>query len=86
MCFEPTYQGKFLRASGKVTQQQAKQSQNVCQMPHLLSPLTDSKDVQVVARLENFHPLRRTPSHADALNSAHRCAEPGAEEIAPKLT
>ena len=28
--------------------------------------------------MENFHPLRRTPLHANALNSAHRCAETGA--------
>ena len=25
--------------------------------------------------MENFHPLRQTPSHADALNSAHWCGE-----------
>ena len=42
------------------------------------------------ASMENFYPLRRTPSHTDALNSAHccaelaqDCAELGAQEIAP---
>ena len=46
----------------------------------------------VQASMENFHPLRRTPSHADVLNSAHcctelpqDCAELGAQEIAPKF-
>ena len=36
--------------------------------------------------MENFHPLRRTPSHADALNSAHCCTEftQGCAELAHK--
>ena len=42
--------------------------------------------------MENFHPLHWMPSHADALNLKHHCAEfeqdwaeLGAEEIVPKL-
>ena len=33
------------------------------------------KGVRRSASIENFHPLRQTPSHADTPSSAHRCAE-----------
>ena len=44
------------------------------------------------ASMENFHPLCRMPSHADALKSAHCCAEfaqgcdeLSAQEIVPNV-